>query len=239
MCQTLSIVEAIPTSEGPAGRATEDYAKAIFSLAQDSGDGGVPVRAIAMRLGVTQGSASAMVKRLAARGLVAHERYGAVRLTDEGRLIALAVLRRHRLIETFLAAELGMGWDRVHHEAEVIEHVLSDDVLELIAAKLGHPTHDPHGDPIPSADLVMSDDRTTTLWETQAGTRATLAGVSDADPEMLRYLADRGIRPGTAVEVISREPFDGPVLIRVGRRRHSIGRGLALAMRLDAGPGDG
>ena len=217
---------------GDPGRAMEDYAKAIFGLGRDSGNGQASVGELASRLGVTPGSASAMVKRLVAQGLVVHQRYRGVSLTPDGEALALAVIRRHRLIETFLAEELGMPWDQVHHEADVIEHVLSDTVVDLIAAKLGDPTHDPHGDPIPARDLTMDEPRTTTLWDAPDGASMLFASVSDSDPTMLRHLGEHGIRPGTRIRVVKHEPFDGPVRIRVGRSAHSIGPSLARSMRL-------
>lgn len=227
----------IQPESGDPGRAVEDYVKAVFSLGRASGNGQASVGALATRLGVTPGSASAMVKRLAAQGLVVHEPYKGVVLTDEGEALALSVIRRHRLIESFLAEELGMPWDQVHHEAEVIEHVVSDTVVDLIAAKLGNPTHDPHGDPIPARDLTIADHlATTTLWDAHDGATMHLASVSDTDPAMLRHLAECGIRPGTRITVVEHQPFDGPFVIAVGRTRHSIGPSLARAMRLgDAG----
>jgi DtxR family Mn-dependent transcriptional regulator len=139
-----------------ASEAIEDYAKAIYALERGSG-GPVTTNELAARLGVTAGSASAMVKKLAERGLAEHVPYHGVQLTPDGRRLALEVLRHHRLLELFLAEQLGVPWDRVHAEAEALEHVLSEDLESRIAAKLGHPTHDPHGQPIPAADLSLPD----------------------------------------------------------------------------------
>ena len=133
--------------------AVEDYAKAIYAL-ETRDDAAVSTTALAERLGVSAASASSMVKKLAEMGLVAHERYRGVRLTPRGVKVALEVLRHHRLLERYLAEELGVPWDRVHDEAEVLEHVLSEELEELIAAKLGHPTHDPHGEPIPAREAA-------------------------------------------------------------------------------------
>jgi DtxR family transcriptional regulator, Mn-dependent transcriptional regulator len=166
---------------------------------------------------------STMLRRLAELGLVVHEPYRGVRLTDRGRRVALEVLRHHRLLERYLVEELGVPWDRVHQEAEVLEHVLSEDLEERIAAKLGHPTHDPHGDPIPSRDLVLDEPETRSLEELQPGDRARFVRVSDADPAMLRYLA---------VEVIDRQPFGGPLTVRFGSGEHVLGGQLASAMRV-------
>src|SRR5262249_45900547 len=157
--------------------AVEDYAKAIFSLQTEVG-GPVSTTAVAERLRVTPASASGMLRRLDEHGLVAHRPYHGVELTAEGRRVALRGLRHHRLLETYLAHSLGVPWDRVHQEAEVLEHVLSDELEALIAAKLGHPTHDPHGDPIPSAELVLEERPCVCLASLDAGAIGVLTRVS-------------------------------------------------------------
>jgi DtxR family Mn-dependent transcriptional regulator len=212
--------------------AVEDYAKAIYAL-QSRGDEAVSTNALAERLEVTAASASGMVKRLADMGLVTHEPYRGVHLTREGVTVALEVLRHHRLLELYLAESLGVPWDRVHDEAEVLEHVLSEELEELIAAKLGHPTHDPHGDPIPTRDGRIEEAATQPLQALVAGARGTFVRVSDSEPEMLRYLAERGISPGDRFEVIERQPFDGPVFVRFGEDVHVFGGALAEAMRVE------
>src|SRR5450432_3219814 len=169
-------------------QAVEDYSKAIFSLESRSEEP-VATNALAERLGITPGSVSAMFRRLDELGLITHVPYRGVRLTADGRLIALEVIRHHRLLESYLADVLGMPWDRVHAEAEVLEHVLSDDLEELIAAKLGHPTIDPHGDPIPSVEFDIDEGDTRSLEDLPIGARGRFVRVSDSDPEMLRYLA--------------------------------------------------
>src|SRR5947207_4168371 len=179
----------------PHSVAIEDYAKAIYQLERDGGDA-VSTTVLAERLGVTPGSVSAMMKRLHELGLVAHEPYRGVRLTGPGRRVALEVIRHHRLLELFLAEVLEVPWDRVHTEAEVLEHVLSEDLERLIAAKLGDPSHDPHGDPIPTAELTIEQPDTVPLEALQPGTEGCLVSISDSDPAMLRYLAERGISPG-------------------------------------------
>ena len=220
-----------PKSE-VASSAVEDYAKAIYTLARE-GDGEVATGALAERLGVTPGSASAMAKKLATLGLATHAPYKGVRLTERGERLALEVLRHHRLIELYLAESLGVPWDRVHDEAEVLEHVLSEELEELIAEKLGHPTHDPDGDPIPTADLEVPPSRTEALSALAPGTTGTFVRVSDHDPEMLRYLDERGIATGARVEVVAREPFDGPIFARFGGELHALGRPLAGAMGVE------
>ncbi len=212
--------------------AVEDYAKAIYSLERRADGGQVSTNALAERLGVTPASASGMVRRLAELGLVTHEPYHGVALTEQGRRVALEVLRHHRLIELLLA-DLGVPWDRVHDEAEILEHHISEELEELIAARLGHPTHDPHGDPIPSADLTIDEGESVALDALEVGARGRFVRVSDADPEMLRYLAERGIAPGDALEVVERQPFGGPVFARFGDETHVLGGALPRAMRVE------
>jgi len=208
----------------------QDYAKAIYSL--ETRDGTVSTTALAERLDVRPASVSGMLRKLAVLGLVEHEPYRGVRLTERGRLVALEVIRHHRLLELFLVESLGMSWDEVHAEAEVLEHVLSEDLEDLIAAKLGDPTLDPHGDPIPSRELTIADDQARALYDLEPGRRVTFVRVSDADPEMLRFLAERGIVPGARLEVIERQPFDGPLYARAGDGVHVLGATLARAMRV-------
>jgi DtxR family Mn-dependent transcriptional regulator len=212
--------------------AIEDYAKAIYSLAGRTG-GAVSTNALAERLGVTPASVSAMVKKLDDRGLVEHVPYKGVALTPAGMRVALEVLRHHRLLETYLAEHLGVPWDRVHEEAEALEHVLSEYLEARIAAKLGHPTHDPHGDPIPSVELEIAEGDTVPLSVLEAGARGHFVRVSDSDPEMLRYLAERGVALGDELEVLERQPFDGPLTVRFGDRLLTLGGALARAMRVE------
>jgi DtxR family Mn-dependent transcriptional regulator len=214
------------TNEG-----AENYAKAIYHL-QGRGTEAVHTNAVAERLGVTPASASAMLKRLAEEGLVDYEPYHGARLTKQGERVALETIRHHRLIELFLAEVLGMPWDRVHAEAEVLEHHISEELEELIAAKLGHPALDPHGDPIPSRDLAIDRDVSVPLDELEAGEAATFVRVSDSDASMLRYLAEREIQPGALLEVKGSEPFGGPVMVKIAGRTHPLGAELARSMRV-------
>lgn len=219
--------------DNPLTAAVEDYLKAIYML-QGSREA-ASTNALAERLDITPAAVSGMLRKLAGLGLVEHEPYRGVRLTERGRLVALEVVRHHRLLELFLVESLGMGWDEVHAEAEVLEHVLSEELEELIAAKLGNPTLDPHGDPIPSRDLAIDDERgSCDLYALEPGASGTFVQVSDADPEMLRFLTQRGITPGARLEVLERQPFDGPLSVRVGRRVHVLGAVLARAMRVQA-----
>jgi DtxR family transcriptional regulator, Mn-dependent transcriptional regulator len=220
------------TNEALRTPAVEDYTKAIFSL-ESRHDEPVATKTLAERLGITPGSVSAMLKRLDELGLITHVPYRGVRLTEAGRRIALEVIRHHRLLESYLADVLGMPWDRVHAEAEVLEHVLSDDLEELIAAKLGHPTVDPHGDPIPTAAYDLDEGETRGLDELPIGTTGQFVRVSDSDPEMLRYLADQGIAIGDELEIVERQPFGGPLFVRFGERTHALGDALTRAMRVE------
>jgi len=220
------------TKEMIRSSAVEDYAKAIFTL-EDRGDGSVINNALAARLGVTPASSSGMVKKLGELGLVRHLPYRGVQLTEQGREVALEVLRHHRLLELYLAESLGVPWDRVHDEAEVLEHVLSEELEELIAGKLGNPTRDPHGDPIPTPDGRLPEQPTERLDELPVGARGRFVRVSDSDPEMLRYLADHGVRPGHPLEVVDRQPFEGPLSVRFGEDVHVLGGRLAKAMRVE------
>jgi DtxR family Mn-dependent transcriptional regulator len=212
--------------------AVEDYAKAIYALESHAG-GPVTTNALAARLGVTPASASNMAKKLDQLGLVEHVPYKGVRLTPSGLKVALEVLRHHRLLELYLAETLGVPWDRVHDEAEVLEHVLSEELEELIASKLGNPTRDPHGDPIPTKDLTLDEGETESMQSLEPGATGTFVRISDSDPEMLRYLADQGIWPGDIFEIVEKQPFGGPVSARFGERVQVLGGSLARAMRAE------
>ncbi|MDQ3727980.1 MAG: metal-dependent transcriptional regulator [Actinomycetota bacterium] len=217
--------------QAPNTEAVEDYAKALHSLAL-RGDGPVSTSALAERLGVSAGSVTSMLKRMDEMGLVRHESYHGALLTERGERVALEVIRHHRLLESFLADVLGMPWDRVHDEAEVLEHYISEELEERIADALGDPRHDPHGDPIPNAALDIPTDDTVSLREIEPGSLASFARVSDSDSAMLRYLDERGIRPGAELHVLSRDPFDGPLHVSVEGSEHVLGERLAGAMRV-------
>ena len=211
----------------------EDYAKAIYSLGHEGSDP-VATSKLAERLAVTPGSVSAMVRKLDELGLAEHTPYRGVRLTAEGRRVALEVIRHHRLLELFLSEILEVPWDRVHAEAEVLEHVLSSELEQIISAKLGEPTRDPHGDPIPAADFSVEELDTLSLDELESGQAGRFVRISDSDPDMLRYLAERGIRPGERFEVVDRQPFGGPLTVRFeGDSEHALGGELARSMRVE------
>lgn len=209
----------------------EDYVKAIYSLTQREGSAAATTD-LASRLGVSVGSVSAMAKRLDESGLVDHVPYQGVRLTAAGERLALLVIRRHRLLELFLTSSLGIPWEDVHGYAEELEHAASDELIEIIAERLGDPVADPHGDPIPTRELDIAEEATESLAGLDPGERATLARVSDSDPEMLSYLGERGIGIGDELEMVGRQPFDGPCLVRIDGRRHDLPLALARAIRV-------
>jgi DtxR family Mn-dependent transcriptional regulator len=215
--------------------AIEDYCKALYAL-EARGEGPVGTSALAERLGVTPGSVSAMLRKLSELRILTLTPYHGVQLTAEGRRLALEVMRHHRLIELFLAEQLGMPWDRVHQEAEVLEHWLSEDLEAAIAEKLNHPKLDPHGDPIPSADLQIDEGSTVSLESMRPGDGGVFVRVSDSDPEMLRFLAERGIAPGEHLRVLEKQPFDGPVLLNIAGEDVVLGLRLARAMRVVVDP---
>lgn len=201
--------------------AIQDYLKAIYVLETESESGTIPTTALAQRLGVSPASATNMLKKLATSGLVDHAPYRGAELTEEGRKIALEVIRHHRLLETYLAEVMGLPWDEVHAEAEVLEHVLSENLEDRIATLLGDPDFDPHGHPIPAKDGSMPVASDRTLWEMSDGDRAAVERVSDEKPEALRYLARIGVKPGARVTVLRHGPIEGPVFIEVDGREGS------------------
>jgi DtxR family transcriptional regulator, Mn-dependent transcriptional regulator len=192
----------------------QDYLKVIWTAQEWSVDK-VSTKMLAERIGVSASTASESIRKLADQGLVDHEKYGAVTLTAAGRTAALAMVRRHRLMETFLVRELGYGWDEVHDEAEVLEHAVSDRMLDRIDAKLGYPTRDPHGDPIPAADGRVPTPPARQLSACENGDAGTVARISDADPEMLRYFDSVGISLDSRVRVVARRDFAGIISVAV------------------------
>lgn len=218
--------------------AVENYLKVIYSLAERDGSPATTSR-LAERLGVLASSASGMVRRLVELGLVEHRPYGEITLTEPGTTAALSVVRRHRLVEMYLVSELGFGWDEVHDEAEVLEHAVSDRLLERMDARLGRPRFDPHGDPIPGSDGVPAV-HAQRLSTVAPGTRGRLVRVDDTDPQMLRHLSERAIGLGEALELIDRRPFDGPFVVRSGDkgrvREHDFAPALAAALWIDSSP---
>jgi DtxR family transcriptional regulator, Mn-dependent transcriptional regulator len=209
--------------------SAQDYLKAIWKLERG---GDMSTSALAESLGVAPASATAMLKKLATLGLVVHERYRGATLTPAGERMALEVVRHHRLLELYLMEALGLSWDQVHEEAEKLEHHLSDELEARIDQALGFPTRDPHGDPIPSPELLLARDELTCLSDLEAGSMTIIRRVPDSDPELLRYLATLGLVPAEEVTVVEQAPFDGPVTIEVRGSRHAIGRSLAAQIEV-------
>ena len=205
--------------------AVQDYLKAIYML-ETAGER-VTTSALAARMGVSAPSATAMTKRLAELGLVERAPYKGVALTEDGRRSALEMLRHHRLLERYLADRLGLTLDEVHAEAERLEHALSEELEAKIDAELGYPTRDPHGDPIPDRELQLKAGQDRTLIDLKPGERASVSRVPNDDPELLRYLGELGLVPGSDVELVQLAPFAGPVMVRTERGDHAISRELA------------
>ncbi|WP_275405026.1 metal-dependent transcriptional regulator [Sediminihabitans luteus] len=208
----------------------QDYLKVVWS-AQEWSDEPVTTKLLAERLGVGASTVSETVRRLGAQGLLDHARYGAISLTDLGRAHAVSMVRRHRLIETFLVSQLGYSWDEVHDEAEVLEHAVSDLWVERVDAVLGHPTRDPHGDPIPAPDGTVRRLDASLLADAPARSRGAVARISDADPEMLRYLAELGIDLDVVVEVVERRDFAGTMTVTWGGGTTGAGGPVELGLR--------
>jgi DtxR family Mn-dependent transcriptional regulator len=211
-------------------QSEQDYLKAIYHLTRGEAKEQTGPAALAEWLGFSCASATNMVKKLTERGLVTHTPYQGVALTETGEKVALEVLRHHRLLETYLSERLGVPWERVHAEADRLEHALSEDLEERLDAALGYPTTDPHGAPIPTKEGVISAPATRRLWHVAPGSRVTVAEVADEDAALLTYLADLGLVPGAAVEVVAKAPFDGPLHIRIGQNNHALGETVTRAV---------
>jgi len=199
----------------------EDYIKAIYRI--ETVHERATTQRIAKELGVRMASVTGMVKHLAAEGYLRHKPYHGVKLTAQGRRVALTVIRRHRLIELFLHKTLGVDWDEVHDDAEVLEHAISDRLIERIYAFLGQPEFDPHGAPIPGADGTYEPVDGMPLSEYAVGERGRIAHVPDTEPEFLRYLTRIGLKIGSSFRVDQKDPFDGPITLRIGRRKVIVG----------------
>ena len=217
-----------PPTADTLTRSVEDYLKAIYRLSPE----GRPASTseIAHLLELSAPSVSGMVKRLSELGLLEHLPYKGVQLTADGRRAALRMVRRHRLIEAYLVEFLGYSWDTVHQEAERLEHAVSDTLVERMAAALGHPSVDPHGDPIPTADGAIEELASTPLATLEVGDTAEIVRVHESDPDRLRYLATLGLRPGAVVTVLDRQPFSGPVTIETHGEVQVIGQALAQVL---------
>lgn len=218
----------------PLTEPVEDYLKAIYEL--ETRSGAAATSDVAQALQVAPASVTGMIRRLATQGLLDHVPYRGVQLTALGRRAALRTIRRHRILETYLTQVLGYAWDRVHDEAERLEHAASDDLIERMSAALGHPTADPHGAPIPTADGRVDERMHRTIADLAVGETVRMLRVSDKDPELLRYLAGIALQPGVEVTLLSRAPFDGPLTLRVGEGEPVVGSTLAAQVLIEALP---
>ncbi|QNE35278.1 metal-dependent transcriptional regulator [Leifsonia shinshuensis] len=212
----------------------QDYLKLIWSATEWAGDP-ITVKQLSERMGVRAATVSDGIRRLADQGLVVHEPYGAIELTEDGRRGAVAMVRRHRLIETFLVEELGYGWDEVHDEAEVLEHAVSDGLVDRIDRRLGYPARDPHGDPIPTADGTPRRPEAVPLLTAPSGVPLSVVRISDADPAVLRYLAERGIGLDAVLTVDEHRAFAGDVTVHVGDAAIVLGATAAGAVWVAGG----
>jgi DtxR family Mn-dependent transcriptional regulator len=215
---------------GDLSDAVQDYLREIYKLQLENGQ--VKTSTLALRMGVAPPSATAMMKKLASRGLVEHRLYYGVRLTPAGERIALELLRHHRLLELYLARTLDLGLDAVHAEADRLEHALSETLEDHIDKALGSPTQDPHGDPIPDPKLKIVDSKSKPLTELRPGEKATVKRIPDGDVELLRYLAGLALVPGQRVQLIRAEPLGGPLILRTGGRESAISRELGEQIRV-------
>jgi DtxR family Mn-dependent transcriptional regulator len=232
MHQDVAMDTVAPTRETRLSAAIEDYVKTIYLLHQEHER--VTTSVLARQLGVAPASVSGMIHKLAKLNLVTHIPYRGVVLTDVGQRTALGVLRRHRLLELFLVEALGYSWDEVHAEAEVLEHVISETLEARIAERLGHPTADPHGDPIPFPDLTVPLDAYEPLVRLPVGSHGHIVRVIDQEPAHLRYLQKLGLVPGTTVTVYARAPFDGPLTIGIRDTVHAIDSRMACSILVRA-----
>lgn len=213
-------------------QSIEDYLKTIYKLGRK--EERVTTSAIAEQLEVSPASVTNMVKKLADMNLLTHEPYRGVALTEAGVKIALETIRHHRLLELYLAEALGIPWDKVHAEAERLEHVLSEELEVAIADALGDPLIDPHGAPIPTLEGELHELQQTPLSEVEAGRTVIIREVSDQDAAKLRYLGKLGLLPNTAIEIVDVAPFEGPLTVRVEGEEHVVGRELARGVYVTA-----
>jgi DtxR family Mn-dependent transcriptional regulator len=211
-------------------QAMEDYLKAIYKLLEHNDT--VSTSALAEQMAVAPASVTNMCKKLADLHLVVYEPYQGVKFTPAGKKMVLEIVRHHRLLELYLAEALGVPWDRVHEEAERLEHVISEDLEERMAAALGDPQFDPHGAPIPSKSGVVVKPASHSLTERTDGDRLVVVEVDDDDPELLRYLGQIGIYPGTEITLTTRAPFEGPLTINVNNTEHNLGHQAAQFVRV-------
>ena len=206
-------------------QALEDYLKVIYVLEADGEK--ATTTAIAQALDVSNASVTNMLKKLAGMNLIVHESYKGAELSPAGKKVALEILRHHRLLELYLKEVMGYSWDEVHDEAEKLEHHISEQFEDRIAELLNHPTHDPHGDPIPTKDGVMPEKATLALNEAETKTLYMVGRVRDQNPELLRYLEQQGVLPGVELTIIEKAPFDGPISLEIDSEVISLGFSIA------------
>lgn len=222
---------------GSDSSSVQDYVKTIYALSEWH-DEPVTSSKLAARLSVANSSVSEMIRKLGELGLVDHKPYRPVELTADGRRLALAMVRRHRLLETFLVRDLGYRWDEVHDEAELLEHTVSDLFIDRLDARLGFPSADPHGDPIPSATGKISLPDALPLSRFDDGHSVRVARISDENPDLLRFLASEDIGIGSAVTVLGRAPFGGPLQASItagtGARKLNLGDELTHAIWVES-----
>lgn len=209
-------------------QAVEDYIKAIYTLQAEERP--VPTSLIARRQDVSAASVTNMVKRLSKMGLAEYESYRGVTLTTAGEKIALEIIRHHRLLELYLREVMGYSWDKLHEEAEHLEHHISEEFEQKLEELLDYPTHDPHGDPIPTREGTIAEIATDPLSDVPVGVHVVVERVSDADPELLHYLEDIGLLPRAHVEMVDKAPFNGPLTLRVDDHELVVGHAVASSV---------
>jgi DtxR family Mn-dependent transcriptional regulator len=216
---------ALRQAPTPLTRSVEDYIKVIYHVSGQAGF--ASPSEVATMLDVARPSVTGMIKRLSETGLTEHVPYRGIQLTAAGRRAALRMIRRHRILETYLTRRLGYDWDSVHEEAERLEHAVSDKLIDRMAVALGAPRYDPHGEPIPTAAGEMEETELIALARAQVGPALELREVRTQDPQRLRYLAEQGLIPGTRMEVTERQPFNGPTMVLAGGVTRVVGQELA------------
>lgn len=205
-------------------QSIEDYLKAIYKLQQGAG---ASTTRVAEAMEVSSASATNMIKKLAKMGLVDYESYKGAKLTESGQKIALEVIRHHRLLELYLLEVMGYSWDEVHDEAEKLEHHISEQFEDKIAELLDDPTHDPHGDPIPTKEGIMPEMELKPLTQAEEGQQYLVSRVKNQDPELLRYLEKMGLLPGAKLKILEMSPFNGPVKLQLEDQEKVLGREVA------------
>jgi DtxR family Mn-dependent transcriptional regulator len=226
-----SVTEDSTSETGALSAVAQDYLKVIWTV-QEWSQERVSTKLLSEKIGVSASTVSEAIRKLSDQGLVDHARYGSIALTEAGRVAAVGMVRRHRLIETYLVHELGYGWDEVHDEAEVLEHAVSDLMISRMDAKLGHPERDPHGDPIPAVDGSVPTPPARQLSDFVNGESGRIARISDSDPAMLRYFDSVGVALDVTVTVLERRDFAGTVSVRIGVQEDTVELGNPAAQAI-------